>query len=498
MNSVRDQLGGGSGVFRRKPIDQMDGETEGGLSRSLGLWQLTAIGIGGIIGAGIFALAGAVANGTAGPAVLISFLIAGIASAAAAFSYAEFAGLIPKAGSAYTYGYAVLGEIVGWFIGWDLLLEYTAIVSVVAIGISGYFGFLLGQLGIDLPAWMLGAPGTEPPGVPSGSYKVDLFAALLCLLIACLLNLGIRAAARVETIVVAIKIAVVLVVIVVGFFYIKTGNYTPFFPFGVGGAFTGAATVFFAVFGYDAMSTAAEESKDAQRHMPKAIIYSLAVSMVLYVLACLVLTGMQSYQDVNPKSGFSSAFASVGLSGLASVIAAGAIVGILTVMFTFMLGVTRVWFSMSRDGLLPRWFAKTHPVRKVPTRITWITGAVSALIAGFLPIGAAAELTNIGILLAFVVVCVAVIVLRYRRPDLPRTFRTPGMPVVPIIGVLFSIWLITFLKPETWLRFVVWFGIGMVIYFTYSRHRSLLAAGNARATDPRTADGDRESGSGVR
>ncbi|NJC72480.1 amino acid permease [Planosporangium thailandense] len=491
MSAGLQQDGGGLGVFRRKPVDQIDGAplggaaagdgAEGGLSRSLGLWQLTAIGVGGIIGAGIFALAGAVANGTAGPAVLISFLVAGVASAAAAFSYAEFAGLIPKAGSAYTYGYAVLGEIVGWFIGWDLLLEYTAIVSVVAIGISGYFGFLLAQLGIHLPAWMLGAPGTEPSGVRSGSYQVDLFAALLCLLIAFLLNLGIRTAARVETMIVALKVAVVLIVIVVGFFYIRTGNYTPFFPFGIGGAFTGAATVFFAVFGYDAMSTAAEESKDAQRHMPKAIIYSLAISMVLYVLACLVLTGMQSYSDINPKSGFSSAFAAVGLSGLASVIAVGAIVGILTVMFTFMLGVTRVWYSMSRDGLLPRWFAKTHPVRRVPTRITWITGAVSAVIAGFLPIGAAAELTNIGILLAFVVVCTAVIVLRYRRPDLPRTFRTPGMPAVPIIGVLFSIWLITFLKPVTWLRFAVWFVIGMVVYFAYGRRKSLLAPGNAVA-----------------
>ena len=494
MTSVSDGLSGGRGVLRRKPIDEITSDTgEGELSRSLGLWQLTAIGVGGIIGAGIFALAGAVANETAGPAVLISFLIAGVASAAAAFSYAEFAGLIPRAGSAYTYGYAVLGEIAGFAIGWDLLLEYTAIVAVVAIGISGYFGFLLDQLGIDLPTWMLGAPGTEPKGVASGSYKIDLFAVLLCLLIAFLLNLGIKAAARFETFVVGLKVIVVLIVIAVGFFYVRSGNYTPFFPFGVGGAITGAATVFFAVFGYDAMSTAAEESKDAQRHMPKAIVYSLAISMVLYVLACLVLTGMVSYQDVDPKAGFSSAFAQVGLSGLASVIAAGAIIGILTVMFTFMLGVTRVWFSMSRDGLLPRWFAHTHPVRRVPTRITWITGAVSALIAGFLPIGAAAELTNIGILLAFVVVCVAVVVLRYRRPDLPRTFRTPGMPVVPAIGVVFSIWLITYLSPVTWLRFAVWFAIGMAVYFGYSRRHSLLAR------DPRTpAEPARPPGPGRR
>ncbi|PZG15283.1 amino acid permease [Nonomuraea aridisoli] len=462
------------GVFRRKPVEQIATEHEGELSRSLGLWQLTAIGVGGIIGAGIFALAGAVANQTAGPAVLVSFLIAGVASAAAAFSYAEFAGLIPKAGSAYTYGYAVLGEIVGWFIGWDLLLEYTAIVAVVAIGISGYFGFLVQQLGLTLPAWMLGAPGT------GDGHVVDLFAVVLCLLIAFLLNLGIRAAARFETFVVGIKVAVVLLVIVVGFFHISTANYSPFFPFGVGGAITGAATVFFAVFGYDAMSTAAEESRDAQRHMPRAIIYSLVISMILYVLATLVLTGMQNYREIDPESGFSSAFASVGLSGLATVIAVGAIVGILTVMFTFMLGVTRVWFSMSRDGLLPGWFARLHPVRRVPSRVTWIVGVASAVIAGFLPIREAAELTNIGILLAFVVVCVAVIVLRYRQPDLPRSFRTPGMPVVPAIGVVFSIWLITFLDPVTWLRFAAWFAIGLVLYFAYSRRHSALNSGRPR------------------
>ncbi|MER6036589.1 amino acid permease [Streptomyces sp. NPDC101169] len=468
----------GEGILRRKPIEHIE-ETEvgegGGLERSLGLWQLTAIGVGGIIGAGIFTLAGTVANETAGPAVLVSFLIAGVASACAALSYAEFAGMIPKAGSAYTYGYAVLGEFAGWFIGWDLLLEYTAIVAVVAIGISGYFSFLVEQMGADLPAWMLGAPGT------GSGHRVDLFAAVLCLLIAWLLTLGIRSAARFETFVVALKVLVVLLVIGVGVFHITTANYHPFFPFGISGAFTGAATVFFAVFGYDAMSTAAEESKDAQRHMPKAIIYSLAISMVLYVAACLVLTGMQNYKDIDPESGFSTAFKSVGLSGLADVIAVGAIIGILTVMFTFMLGVTRVWFSMSRDGLLPRWFAKTHPTRHVPTRVTWIVGAASALIAGFVPIGEAAELTNIGILLAFVVVCTAVIVLRYRRPDLPRGFRTPWMPFLPALGVLFSIWLITFLQWQTWVRFAVWFLIGCVIYFGYSYRRSALAG--RRPTD---------------
>jgi APA family basic amino acid/polyamine antiporter len=462
----------GEGVLRRKPIEHIE-ETEVGegtrLERSLGLTQLTAIGVGGIIGAGIFTLAGTVANGTAGPAVLVSFLIAGVASAAAALSYAEFAGLIPKAGSAYTYGYAVLGELAGWFIGWDLLLEYTAIVAVVAIGISGYFNFLVGELGADLPNWMLGAPGT------GDGHRVDLFAAVLCLLIAYLLTLGIKNAARFETVVVVLKVLVVLLVIGVGVFHINASNYNPFFPYGISGAFTGAATVFFAVFGYDAMSTAAEESKDAQRHMPKAIIYSLVISMVLYVAACLVLTGMQNYTEIDPESGFSTAFKSVGLTGLADVIAVGAIIGILTVMFTFMLGVTRVWFAMSRDGLLPTWFAKTHPTRHVPIRVTWIVGVASAAIAGFLPIGEAAELTNIGILLAFVVVCVAVIVLRYRQPDLPRTFRTPWMPFVPAVGVVFSIWLITFLQWQTWARFAVWFALGLVIYFAYSYRHSKLA-----------------------
>ncbi|MQY05692.1 amino acid permease [Actinomadura macrotermitis] len=465
-------------MVRRKPIEQIEDETEsGGLKRTLGLWQLTAIGVGGIIGAGIFSLAGAVANETAGPAVLLSFLIAGIASAAAAFSYAEFAGLIPRAGSAYTYGYAVLGEFAGWAIGWDLLLEYTAIVAVVAIGISGYFNDLLGFMHLDLPAWMLGAPGTEPKGVEAGSYKVNLFAALLCLLIAYVLNLGMKSAARFETALVYLKVGIVLLVVVVGVFKINTGNYSPFFPFGLSGAFTGAATVFFAVFGYDAMSTAAEESTDATRHMPKAILYSLAISMVLYVAACLVLTGMVDYKDINPNAAFSSAFKDVGMNTLGIVIAVGAILGILTVLFTFMMGATRVWFSMSRDGLLPGWFAHTHPTRNVPTRITWILGAGSALIAGFLPIGEAAELTNIGILLAFIVVCVAVIVLRYKRPDLPRKFRMPGMPVVPAIGVVFSAWLITFLQWQTWLRFAIWFLLGCVVYFLYGRRHSLLERG---------------------
>jgi APA family basic amino acid/polyamine antiporter len=467
-----------SAFLRRKPIDDIETETGGGLERTLGLWQLTAIGVGGIIGAGIFSLAGAVANETAGPAVVISFLVAGIASAAAAFSYAEFAGMIPKAGSAYTYGYVVLGEFAAWFIGWDLLLEYTAIVAVVAIGISGYFNDLIGFLGLQLPQWMLGAPGTEGADVAPGTYRVDLFAMLLCLLIAFVLNRGMKSAARFETSLVYLKVAVVALVIGVGAFYINADNYQPFLPFGLSGAFAGAATVFFAVFGYDAMSTAAEESRESQKHMPKAILYSLAISMVLYVLACLVLTGMVNYRDIDGEAAFSSAFADVGLPVLGAIIAVGAILGILTVLFTFLMGASRVGYSMSRDGLLPAWLGRTSPTTHAPTRITWILGVAAAVIAGFLPIGEAAELTNIGILLAFVVVCIAVIVLRYRRPELPRTFRTPGMPVVPLIGVGFSLWLISFLQPDTWLRFAAWFLLGLVIWLVYGRRRSALARGD--------------------
>jgi APA family basic amino acid/polyamine antiporter len=467
--------GGGSGWMRRKPIlaEEVEG---GGLERSLGLVQLTAIGIGAIIGAGIFTLAGTVANGTAGPAVTISFVIAGVASACAALSYAEFGGMIPVAGSAYTYGYAVLGEFAGWMIGWDLLLEYTAIVAVVAIGISGYFSFLVRDLGIDLPAWSLGAPGT------GSGHKVDLFAMVLCLLIAVLLNRGIRTSARTETVLVVVKVAIVVAVIVVGAFYVSRDNFTPYFPFGVGGAVTGAATVFFAVFGYDAMSTAAEESKDAQRILPKAIIYSLVISMVLYLLACTVLTGMQRYDQIDPESGFATAFQSVGLERFADVVAVGAIVGIVTVLFSFMLGASRVWFAISRDGLLPGWFAQTNR-NHVPHRPTWVIGIVSALIAGLVPIREAAELTNIGILIAFIVVSVSVIVLRYRSPDAPRTFRTPGMPVTPLIGIAFSVWLITYLQAVTWLRFVAWFLIGVVIYAFYGYRRSKLGAGEVVRTE---------------
>jgi APA family basic amino acid/polyamine antiporter len=326
---------------------------------------------------------------------------------------------------------------------------------------------------------MLGAPGSDPeqPG-----RVVDLFAVVLCLLIAFVLTRGVRNAARIESVLVWLKVGLVLLIIGLGAFYVNTDNFTPFLPFGWSGVFAGASIVFFAVFGYDAMSSAAEESAEARRVLPKAILISLAISMVLYVLACLVLTGMIKYTEVDPESAFAQAFQDVGLPGIATLISVGAILGIATVMFTFMFAVTRIWFSMARDGLLPKWFAAVDDKHRVPVRVTWIVGIGSAIIAGFTPIAEAAELTNIGILLAFAVVCSAVMVLRYRSPDIERGFKTPGMPIIPLIGVGSSIWLTTYLTSTTWLRFSVWLVIGLVVYGLYGYRHSLLHPGSTRAT----------------
>ncbi|MBZ4019786.1 amino acid permease [Streptomyces purpurogeneiscleroticus] len=453
-------------IFRRKPVDSSEEESAGGLRRTMGLWQLVALSLGGLVGAGVFSLAGVVAHEDAGPGVMLSFLIAIIASSAAALCYAEFAGTIPKAGSAYTYSYAALGEVVGWAIGWDLLLEYTAIVAVVAIAVSGYFSYVLEGIGLDLPVWMLGAPGT------GAGHRVDLLAALLCLLLAFVLSRGTKESARFETILVVVKLGIVALVVIAGAFHISAGNYSPFLPYGLGGAFTGAATTFFAVYGYDAMSAAAEESAEAKKVLPKAIVISLGIAAVVYLLVCVVLLGMQDYRRIDVDSPFSSALASVGLGGLGMVVAVGAIIGITTSAFANMLAVSRVWYSMSRDGLLPRYFARNHPKRQVPTRVIWPVGIGSAVIAGFLPIREAADLTNIGILTAFIVVAVAVVVMRRTRPELPRAFRTPLVPLVPAIGVAFSVWLISNLDPVTWLRFAGWMALGMVVYALFGYRNS--------------------------
>jgi APA family basic amino acid/polyamine antiporter len=458
-------------VTRIKSIERLRAEAgDASFRRVLGLWQLTAIGLGGIIGVGIFVLTGVVAATQAGPAVALSFLIAGVASGAAALSYAEFAGLIPVAGSAYTYAYAVLGELVAWIIGWDLLLEYGLVVAVVAIGWSSYFQALLAQLGLPLPDWAAGAPGTGP------GHVVDLLAAFGALAVAALLTLRIEWGARFNTIMVIIKVAAVLFVIVVGVPHIRLENWRPFMPFGFSGVAEGAAVVFFAVFGYDTLTTAAEEARDPQRDLPRAVLLSLAVALVLYVAMSLVLTGIARYDTLDNPAPVVTAFESIDMPWVAFLVSLAAVAGITSVMLAFLLGCARIWFAMSRDGLLPAWFAVSHPRFRTPYRPTLIAGALTAIVAALYPIKEVAELVNIGTLSAFVVICVAVVVLRRTRPDAPRSFRTPFMPVTPLVGVVFSLWLLSRLPAIAWARFLVWLVVGLAVYFFYGRRHSRLAS----------------------
>ena len=469
-------------LTRHKSIEQLQSEVgrRSDFRRVLGVWQLTAIGIGGIIGVGIFVLAGQQAATNAGPAVALAFLIAGVASAAAALCYAEFAGLIPVTGSAYTYGYAVLGELAAWLIGWDLLLEYALIVAVVAIGWSGYVQSLLAAAGIVLPAWAQGAIGT-------GEGRVfNVIAAMITLAVAALLTMRTEWGARFNTLVVAIKIAAVALVIGVGIFYINPDNWHPFIPerivgpdgvghFGFKGVATAAAVVFFAVFGYDTLTTAAEESKNPQRDLPRAVLLSLGVSMTLYLAVSMVLTGVAHYSTLNTDAPVADAFKALGLPWISVAISISAVIGIASVLFAFMLGAARIWFALSRDGLLPGWFAKVHPRYGTPHRPTIALGIFTAVVAGLFPLGEVAKLVNIGVLSAFIVICASVLLLRVRKPELPRAFRTPWVPVVPVIGIVFSVWLLSELAAITWMVFLAWVALGMLVYFGYGIRHSKLA-----------------------
>jgi APA family basic amino acid/polyamine antiporter len=459
-------------LARAKSIERLRAEASqsSGFRRVLGVWQLTSIGLGGLIGVGIFVLTGVVAATQAGPAVALSFLIAGVASGAAALSYAEFAGLIPVAGSAYTYAYAVLGELVAWIIGWDLLLEYALVVAVVSIGWSGYLQALLGQLGLPLPDWAAGAAGTGP------GHMVDLLAALGALGVAALLTLRIEWGARFNAAMVALKIAAVLFVIAVGLPYVRVENWRPFMPFGFSGVAEGAAVVFFAVFGYDTLTTAAEEARDPQRDLPRAVLLSLAVSLTLYVAMSLVLTGIARFDTLDNPAPVVTAFSSIGLPWVAFIVSLAAVAGITSVMLAFLLGCARIWFAMSRDGLLPGWFAVVHPRFRTPYRPTLIAGALTAVVAALYPIREVAELVNIGTLSAFVVICLAVIVLRKTRPDAPRSFRAPFVPFIPLVGVAFSLWLLSRLPAIAWARFLIWMAIGLAVYFLYGKRHSRLAS----------------------
>ena len=469
-------------LARHKSIPQLQAELgqRRELRRVLGVWQLTGIGLGGIIGVGIFVLAGQQAAVNAGPAVALAFVIAGIASAAAALCYAEFAGMIPVTGSAYTYSYAVLGEFVAWLIGWDLLLEYALIVAAVASGWSGYLQNLLGALGITLPIWAQGALG-------SGEGRVfNVIAAAVALGVAWLLTQRTEFGARLNTVAVLIKVFGVALVIVVGAFFIDPGNWVPFIPdetigpdgvahYGFGGVVAAAAVVFFAVFGYDTLTTAAEEAKNPQRDLPRAILLSLGISMALYLTISMVLTGVAHYSTLNNDAPVANAFGALGLTWVSMAISAVAVTSIISVVFAFMLAAARIWFSLARDGLLPAWFAKVHPKNGTPYRPTLVLGAITAIVAGLLPIGELAMLVNIGALSAFVVICGAILVLRYRHPEIPRGFRTPWVPVVPLIGIGFSIWLLSHLPWVTWERFLLWMGVGLVVYFGYGMRHSKLA-----------------------
>ncbi len=458
-------------LFRTKSIEQLQSESErpGQFRRVLGLWQLTGIGLGGIIGAGIFVLTGVVAATQAGPAVALSYVIAGVASAAAALCYAEFAGMIPVAGSAYTYGYAALGELVAWVIGWDLLLEYALVVAVVSIGWSGYLQALLGQFGLSLPLWAMGAAETG-----EGRF-LDLTAILGCLGVAGLLTLRIELGARFNAAMVIAKIAAVLVVIAAGLPFVNTANWHPFMPYGFAGVAEGAAVVFFAVFGYDTLTTAAEEARDPQRQLPRAVLLSLSISLVLYIAMSLVLTGIVPYGTLNNAAPVAAAFTAIGLPWVTLIVSAAAVTGIISVMLAFMLGCARIWFTMSRDGLLPSWFSKAHPRFRTPHRPTLIAGILTAFVAGIFPIKEIAQLVNIGTLSAFVIICFAVIVLRRTRPDARRTFRTPLVPWIPLSGIGFSLWLLSKLPAAAWQLFIAWMVLGLLLYLSYGHRHSALA-----------------------
>ncbi|WP_047757684.1 amino acid permease [Geobacillus sp. ZGt-1] len=451
-------------LFRKKPIQSLlkeSGAKGASLRKELGAFDLTMLGIGAIIGTGIFVLTGVAAAEHAGPALVLSFILSGLACVFAALCYAEFASTVPVSGSAYTYSYATFGELFAWILGWDLILEYGVASSAVAVGWSGCFG-------IELPKALTSAYDPE-----KGTF-IDLPAILIILFITFLLNLGAKKSARFNAVIVAIKVAVVLLFLAVGVWYVKPENWTPFMPYGFSGVATGAATVFFAYIGFDAVSTAAEEVRNPQRDMPIGIIVSLLVCTLLYIAVSLVLTGIVPYEQLNVKNPVAFALNYIHQDWVAGFISLGAIAGITTVLLVMLYGQTRLFYAISRDGLLPKVFARISPTRQVPYVNTWLTGAAVAVFAGIIPLNKLAELTNIGTLFAFITVSIGVLVLRKTQPDLKRAFRVPFVPVIPILAVLFCGYLVLQLPAMTWIGFVSWLLIGLVIYFIYGRKHSEL------------------------
>jgi len=459
-------------IFRTKNLDTMvaDARTPGGLKKVLGPMDLILMGIGAIVGTGIFVLTGTGAV-TAGPALTLSFIIAAVACGFAALCYAEFASSVPVAGSIYTYSYVTLGEIVAWMIGWDLLLEYGLATSTVAVGWSGYFQSLLKGIGIVLPEALRGAPGA----IPGVDTVFNLPAFLIMLVLTFMLSLGVRESARVNNIMVLIKTGVVLLFIFVGVNYVKPENWQPFMPFGMGSVMSAAALVFFAFIGFDAVTSAAEEVKNPSKDLPIGIIGSLGICTVLYVVVAAIMTGIVPFMNFKGVDHpVSLALQYAGQDWVAGFVDLAAILGMSTVILVMAYGQTRILYAMSRDGLLPKKLSEVHPKFGTPYFATWMVGIIFGLIAAVVPLGVLAELVNIGTLAAFSLVSLAVIILRKKRPDLPRAFRCPGVPVVPALAIIFCLALMSFLSWHTWVAFGIWLALGLVVYFGYARQRSLL------------------------
>ncbi|MCP3727386.1 amino acid permease [Paraburkholderia sp. CNPSo 3272] len=460
-------------LFRKKNVEHMlQASAQGaGLKKALGALDLTFLGIGAIIGTGIFVLTGTGAV-QAGPALMVSFLIAAVACCFAALAYAEFASTIPVAGSIYTYSYATLGELAAWVIGWDLMLEYGLATSAVSVGWSGYLQSLLSGFGLTLPAALSAAPGA----VPGVHTLLNLPAFLVMMAITGLLSVGVRESTRINNIMVAIKVTVVLLVIAVGVFHVTPANWHPFMPNGWRGVFGAAAVMFFAFIGFDSVSSAAEEVKNPKRDLPIGIIASLAVCAVLYVAVAAVVTGIvPSPRFAHVGHPVSFALQAVGENWVAGFIDLGAVLGMLTVILVMSYGQTRIIYAMSRDGLLPAKLSKVHPRFATPFFTTWLVGIFFGLIGALVPLNVLAELINIGTLAAFSMVSIAVLVLRRTHPHLPRAFRCPGVPVVPILAVGSCLFLMINLQPLTWVAFLVWTAFGLIVYFGYSRRHSRLA-----------------------
>ena len=479
-------------LFATKPLSLLQADADkAALKRALGPWQLIALGIGAIIGAGIFTLTGVAAATKAGPAVTISFVACAFGCAFAGICYSEFATMIPIAGSAYTYSYATMGELLAWIIGWDLVLEYAVGAATVSIGWSSTLISILHDFGIELPPSLIASPW-QPVTLPSGETVygiINLPAVLVVVLISLLLVRGIRESARTNAVIVALKVAVVVLFIVLGWAYIDKANYTPYIPpnigsgqFGWSGILSGAGMVFFAFIGFDAVSTAAQEARNPQKDMPIGIIGSLALCTVLYILYAHVLTGVVNYKDLNVAAPLAVAvdrLRDYPIVGKAMKI--GSLLGLTSVILVMLLGQSRVFFSMSKDGLLPGLFSTIHSKFRTPYLSNIILMVFVALFAGFAPIAMVGNMTSIGTLFAFVLVCGGIIVMRRTQPNLPRPFKTPFVPVVPIIGILLNLGLMMGLGIDNWLRLVVWLAIGLAIYFMYGRkHSTLQNPGSAR------------------